>query len=197
MAQLISCSECRKQLQVPDELLGKTVQCPECGHMFIGAATATEPLSASRPEPEPRHARDEKQEERSRYDDDDYDEVPNLRRSAGGRRRGQKPSKVTNLGVLSLIGGIYAILWAVGFGGGSGGLCCLWPGTYYSIVVGILAIVKGAALLGDSAYDTASPTGIGIMLIINIVNVDVVNLVLGVIILVSCNDDEVREYFAT
>ena len=34
MAQLVACPECQKHLQVPDELLGKRVQCPECKHTF-------------------------------------------------------------------------------------------------------------------------------------------------------------------
>lgn len=37
MAELIACPDCKKHLQVPEDLLGKTVQCPECKHTFTAA----------------------------------------------------------------------------------------------------------------------------------------------------------------
>jgi predicted Zn finger-like uncharacterized protein len=44
MAHLIECPECKKHLQVPDDLIGKRVQCPECKHTFT-AATNEEPVT--------------------------------------------------------------------------------------------------------------------------------------------------------
>ena len=38
MAQLIACPECDKQLQVPEDLLSKHVQCPSCQHTFVAAS---------------------------------------------------------------------------------------------------------------------------------------------------------------
>jgi hypothetical protein len=37
MSQLIACPECNKHLQVPADLMGKAVQCPECKHTFTAA----------------------------------------------------------------------------------------------------------------------------------------------------------------
>jgi hypothetical protein len=45
MATVIACPTCRQQLQIPAEMLGKAVQCPQCRHIFTadpsGAAAAT------------------------------------------------------------------------------------------------------------------------------------------------------------
>src|SRR5438094_302137 len=32
MAEIITCTECQRKLQVPESFLGQKVQCPECGH---------------------------------------------------------------------------------------------------------------------------------------------------------------------
>lgn len=37
MSHLLACPECDKHLQVPEELIGKKVQCPECKHTFTAA----------------------------------------------------------------------------------------------------------------------------------------------------------------
>jgi hypothetical protein len=140
-------------------------------------------------EDRPRY-RDEEDRRRPsrRRDDEDEDDRPR-------RRRNERPGKVQTIAILSLVGGIWAVLFAVGIAGGSRGACCLWPGTYYCMVSGILAIVKGAQLLGESAHLSPVPLTTGILLIINIVSGDVVALVLGILIVVFCNDREVRTYF--
>ncbi len=48
MSLLITCPECKKHLQVPDDLLGKKVQCPECKHTFTAEdSTPTEVVSST------------------------------------------------------------------------------------------------------------------------------------------------------
>jgi hypothetical protein len=136
------------------------------------------------------------------YDDDD-DDRPSWR---GRRSRsGQRPGKVQAIAIMTLIGGIVACLNAaavIGYVGimglasmGVGCLCCLWPGPYYGITAGILAIVKGSQLLGERAPSLPPPKGTAILLIVNIVNLDVIGLVLGIIILVFCSDPEVEEFY--
>src|SRR2546423_1668916 len=50
-----SCPACEKKLQVPDELLGKAVQCPECKHSFVARAVASNvAVSPSAPAPPPK-----------------------------------------------------------------------------------------------------------------------------------------------
>ena len=144
----------------------------------------------------------------SRRDDDDYDDRRSLRRrddddydDRRSRRRGggEKPGSVQTAGILMLIGGIVATLsglWvALAFLAGSAGICCLYPSYIYALVAGIMAIVRGAALLGENAYKAGPSRGIAIMLIINIVNFDVFGMVLGIIALVMLNNEESKRYF--
>ncbi len=220
MAHLITCPECDKHLQVPEDLVGRQVQCPECQHRFIAAvAQEQEPSKAKTPnetdEPAAWDKRStragvSKKTSRRSYDDDDDDygdrrrgddddDDLDVRRNGPSARRdggSDKPGHVTGIGVMALIGGIWAIMLFLGLIGGSGLVCCLWPGSYYSVVVGILAIIKGSSILGNQAYVNTPPTGIAVMMIINIINGDVVNLVLGILILVFCGDEEVKAYFA-
>ena len=112
------------------------------------------------------------------------------------RRLDHKPSKVQTIGVLSLVGGIFAILLAIGSGAASGFSCCLWPGVYYSLVLGILAVVRGSAIVGNRAYLEKPPAGLAIMHMVNIINLDITNLVIGLVMLNFCNDEEVKEYMA-
>jgi predicted Zn finger-like uncharacterized protein len=49
MPQLVKCPHCQKQLNVPDNLLGKNVKCPSCQNAFVATAeSAAEPPSVSR-----------------------------------------------------------------------------------------------------------------------------------------------------
>jgi hypothetical protein len=133
--------------------------------------------------------------------DDDYRDRPSRR----GRRGADRPGKVQAIAIMTLVGGIIATLNALAilayFGMtavmtlGLGLLCCLWPGPYYGLVIGILAIIKGSQLMGQDARSLPPPKGIAIMMIVNIVNFDVVNCTLGIIILVFCGDPEVEEFF--
>jgi hypothetical protein len=102
---------------------------------------------------------------------------------------------VQAVAIMTLIGGIYAILHFLGVAGGTGGFCCLWPGLYYAIVVGILGIIKGSQLLGQDAHLQAPPKTVAIMMIVDIINGDLVCVVLGIIILVFCSDPEVERFY--
>jgi hypothetical protein len=144
----------------------------------------------------------------SRYDDDDDyddDDVRDRPSRRGKRRRSaQRPGKVQAIAIMTLVGGILATMGGLGvliyFGlvGAMtlvGFLCCLWPGPYYGLTIGILAIIKGSKLLGEDARSHAAPRGTAIMMIINIINFDMVNCVLGILILVFCTDPEVEDFF--
>jgi hypothetical protein len=48
MSQLVACPECKKHLQVPDDLMGKRVQCPECKHTFTAKAAEEDEESSSK-----------------------------------------------------------------------------------------------------------------------------------------------------
>jgi hypothetical protein len=196
MAQLIKCPDCDKQLQTPEDLLGKHVQCPACKLTFIAAlpAPASYPGPAMAAPPEVPVEEPPRKRMANEGDDryEDGDDRP-IRRRPGSER---KPGKVQAIGIMSLVGGILAILLAIGLGAGTGSFCCLWPGTYYSLVFGIIAVVRASAILGARAHLQIPPTGLAIMHMVNIINLDVANLVLGIIIMIFCNDEEVREYMA-
>ena len=191
----ISCPSCQRTLRVPESLLGQAVKCPSCEHQFTAPENVEEeaPVSASRrpaaPPPEEQYEEQPRPSKRRPRDDDYEDDDDAPRRKS----RDLKPGKVQAVGIMTLIGGILAVLWAGGMMITIYGLC--WPGTYYSLVVGILAIVKGAQLLGDRAADQAPPMGIAVMQIINVINCDFVNLTLGIINVVFLGDNEVKRYF--
>ncbi len=209
MSLTISCPSCQRTLRVPQTLLGQSVKCPSCSVTFT-APEQVEESAPLRPAPPPPPSleddyRDEPRPSRRRprneeYDDDDY--VPSRNRRP---RRDEKPGKVQAIAIMVLIGGILATIYGAiyliyfGIAGlvtlGAGLLCCLWPGPYYSLVVGIMAIIKGSRLLGEKAYRESPPQGLGIMMIINIINGDFVNLVLGILVLVFLSDEEVKDYF--
>jgi predicted Zn finger-like uncharacterized protein len=114
MSQLVACPECGKQLQVPDDLLGKNVQCPECKHTFTAAlpvedeklstgTTSSLPVSTKRSDRG--SARDELHDE----DDDDF----RVRRSRRGRHSGG--DFVPHRGGLILAFGIIGLVSGLGF----------------------------------------------------------------------------------
>lgn len=200
MSLTISCPSCQRPLRVPENLLGQSVKCPSCGQIFTAPDHLEEPAPSRlapeqpsrRSSPPPRE--DEVHEEplpsrlAARYDDED-DDAP--RRRYGG----EKPGKVQAIAIMVLVGGILACVGGAGWTLLSGFGCCLWPGLYYSIVMGIMAIVKGAELLGEKAHRAGPPKGIAVMMIINIINMDMVNLTLGILVLVFLADEEVKDYF--
>ncbi|MFT6561889.1 MAG: hypothetical protein ACJAX6_000265 [Limisphaerales bacterium] len=103
-----------------------------------------------------------------------------------------KPGKLQAVAIMTLAGGIWAILTCFGIGLGTAGFWIPW---IYSLVLGIMAIMKGSQMLGSNpAPAFASARTIAIMQIVNIINCDMVNLTLGIITLVFLSDPEVREH---
>jgi hypothetical protein len=121
-------------------------------------------------------------------DDDRYDEDRPRR-----RRRGVKPGQVQAIGIMMLIGGILGILYFLVLPLASSGFCCLWPGVYYEIVVGILILIRGVNMM--NADDQGPPRTLAILQIICIVNGDIANCVMGIVSLVLLNDPKVEEYY--
>jgi hypothetical protein len=210
MTHVIACPDCEKELQVPQDLIGNKVQCPECQHTFIAAVPEESQTPANnlpvKISAEPTWDKktktgSEKRTRSRREDDDGDDDYDDIRRPSSRRGRGEQiPGKVSAIAIMTLIGGILATILGLtllaSIGASTCGFGCLWPGFYYSIVVGILAIVKGSSLLGANARSIPPPTGIAVMLIINIINADVIGMTLGILILVFSADEEVINYLA-
>lgn len=184
MPEIIGCPGCQRQLKVPEEMLGHAVKCPRCGHTFdapLAPAATLEYRVVELPgEPAPLPPLPEPPEVGYRQPERIYPAPA-------------PPGKVQAIAVMTLVGGILAVLTAVGL------LltcyCAAWPGTYYSLVLGILAIIKGSALLGRDAHRETAPRTIAIMQIVNIINFDLTNCVLGILSLVFLNEPEVRRYY--
>jgi hypothetical protein len=109
MAEIITCPACQRKLQVPESFYGQTVQCPECAHQFVadpqaqGVQTAPPPAAdppSDAPEPEnlPRRRKRTYDED----PDDDFDDVPSMRRRESPHRGGL----ILTLGIIALVGGL-------------------------------------------------------------------------------------------
>lgn len=114
-----------------------------------------------------------------------------------------QPGKVQAIALMLLIGGIWGVLWAIGMVWGVIGIslatcglgCIFIVGPIYGLVVGILSIVRGAALMGARPGQEAAPGTLAVLLIISIINLDVVSMILGILILVFLNEPQVRAWY--
>ena len=118
----------------------------------------------------------------------------------------EKPGKATAIAINTLVGGILALLLGIGgifsyflFVLGTIGFgLCMFPIILlpiYSLVFGVMALIKGIQLLGSDpipAYETAKTTSV--MQIVNIICGDGINTTLGILNLVFLNDPEVKEW---
>ena len=112
---------------------------------------------------------------------------------AAGQFSQQKPGKIQAIAIITLVQGIMAIIGGLGIGLGT--MCIYFP-FVYGIVFGIMATIKGSAMLGQNpwpAYQTVRTTAI--MGIVNVINCDFMfGMTGGIIILVFLNDPEVKAY---
>ncbi len=222
--EVAPCPGCKIRLSVLPADLGKEVECPTCKTIFaanLSDAPLPPPLektktsalqkfgAGARADDDDDDDRPSKRK-RSRQrddDDDDDDDRPSRRRSRSRRRdddddyddrrsgSSQKPGNVTAVGIMFLIGGIQACMIALGWAVGSAGICCLWPGTYYELVAGIMCIIRGANLLSERPRGPA-PSGTAILQIICIINGDILNLILGIVSMSMLNNPEIQRYFS-
>ncbi len=199
MPSAINCPSCERRLNVPPALVGEHVQCPTCGETFtadLDNPPPPPPVDDDLPErgipllPDEDEAPRRRPPARRDEDDEPDDYRPRRRR----RPDRDKPGNLTTLGVLMLVGGIFGILLFAGLSVGTTFMCCLWPGTYYSLVMGILVTIKGAELLGNRVPRMAPPRWAAVLMIVNVVSFDLVNLALGIVCLVLLNDEEVVDY---
>jgi hypothetical protein len=103
-----------------------------------------------------------------------------------------KPGKVQAIAIMTLVGGILALVYGVIL---LLSTLFLWPPAYYGIVLGIMATIKGSKLIGQQGHLQTAPKAIAIMQIVNILNCDVPNVVMGILTLIFLNEPEVRAYY--
>ncbi len=126
----------------------------------------------------------------------------------------EKPGLVQAIGVMALIDGILNVLYAMvgpiviatgllgsvvaSIGLCAPGLICL-PGLVlyiYPLVLGILEILYGARLLSDPPRTRRPAQYLAILQIINVLFLQVLSVVAGILSLIWYNDEGVRAYFA-
>src|SRR4051794_1615043 len=140
MPSIVNCPSCDRQLRVPDGLVGQKVKCPTCATLFL-ADEEPPPRPSRRGSPPPDDVPDRPSRRRPEDEYEEDDDRPSRRRPAA------KPGKAQAVAVMMLIGGIFAVKLSLGLAVGTLGYCCLWPGTYYSLVLGIMAIIRASAIL--------------------------------------------------
>ena len=101
------------------------------------------------------------------------------------------PGKVQAIAIMQLVVGILAVLVAIVVAFATVFIYLPW---IYSLVVGIMAIIRGSALLGTGSYGAGNSKAVPIMLIVNIINCDTISLVVGIICLVFQSDPKVVSY---
>jgi hypothetical protein len=143
---------------------------------------------------------DDRPSRRGRRDDDDDEDRPRIRRTADDldddyddrpRRLNDKPGQIQAVAIMMLVGGILGVLVFLLWAATCFGL--VWPGIYFELVVGIMAIVRAANMLGRD--DQGPPRTLAILQIICIINLDLINCVLGIVSLVMLNDPQVQSYY--
>lgn len=208
MIDTVVCPACRRALQVPDTLLGQLVKCPVCEQTFTANeelepaprrfGEGRSPRAGEQPKAEQlspnnrrRYAENFDDDDRRRFRDDYDDDDAHDRRFS--RAPIPMPGKARTVAALTLVGGIVAVIVGLVLALTCVGL--LWPGTYYTMVTGVLCILKGAQLLSPGGRFEAPPLATSIMQIVNIINLDLINVTLGILNLVFISDPEVRRYF--
>ena len=149
MAQLIPCPDCKKQLQVPDELLGKLVQCPECRQTFTARLREDViPSTGITTSPSPPHAPwqsdDSKPPPKKRRRDDDDREPDDEDRDRNRSRRPIKRNFAPHKGEMILIFGLMSLILPAFF-----------------VIFGLMAWIMGSADLREMREGRMDPSGEG------------------------------------
>lgn len=193
--EITPCPGCQARIAVHEPDLKSNVECPYCATVFVAERVQHKP--ESKPDsPRDRDWGDEdrptkRRSRRDEVDDDDVDEDRPRRRRSNYRSTDRKPGNVGAIGGILLGGAIYGLIWALAVAGMS---CCLRPGVYFTLVWSILAIVRASAMLGQHDRQPA-PRTLLILQILCILNLDIVNLILGIVGLNLLNDPDTQDYF--
>ena len=117
MSEIILCPACSSKVQLPAEFLDKTVQCPECKHIFVAGASSTAisatPAAAPVPPPAAAPAPAEPDAPSPRYDPSRFDDDEGDGFDAWGVSR--TPHRRDRAGVVLTLG-ILAIVLGCGIG---------------------------------------------------------------------------------
>ena len=194
----IPCSSCNQRLEIPNNLAGESIKCPSCKETIT--VPVTQPPVINEPEQKP-------QNEDSKCVSVQLHETVNTNNDSESQiiqsveSQNKKPWKATLMGVSVIIGGIWAIgvcltgfIFFFAFALGTLGIGIIFAPLLllpiYSLVFGIMSIIKGIQMLGENpgpAFRSAKP--IFIMAIVNIICCDMLNLFGGIGGLFSLKND--------
>jgi hypothetical protein len=107
-----------------------------------------------------------------------------------------KPGKLQAIGIMNLVDGILNCLWGFFLMVFCFFLVITILIGLYSILVGILELLNSQKFMPDPIKTDKPAKNIAIMEIINIITLNPIPFVVGVLSLVFYNDDEVVDYFA-
>ena len=184
------CPGCQARVAVARGDLGTNVECPHCTTRFVAVSRPSAPRGGRNGRGTSRR-RDEAGDEF-----DDRDDRSRRRRPTAG----DADTQIGTLGTLLLVGGVLAIVWTIGMMFSLGlmtcGVCCLWPGIYLGPIWGVLAIIRGASMTSGRDSRPTPPTALQVLQVILILNLDVINMTLGIVGLVLANHEPTRDYYA-
>lgn len=108
-----------------------------------------------------------------------------------------KPSLVMAIALMTLVNGIFNIIWGIGIIVGTIGLSLLcFPVPLFPIILGGFEIAYALKLLANPPQPVQPSQAIAIWEIVAIFVGNVFSLIVGILALVFYNDTTVREYFA-
>jgi hypothetical protein len=201
MPETMPCPHCKSELALPDDLLGKEVQCPNCRQTFpaepAGRVAPTRQFSAGEggfaapPAPAPPPV----------PSGSPPVPAPPAPTTPGAAPR--KPAEVDYIAHMMLYGGIWALaapllyyLASLVLGATTGFICCcLNPFMLYSFVLGGLSITTALKLRGPEGYLRPPPRRNAVLQMINLVNFDVPNAVMGFLAYSWLGRPEVAGYY--
>ena len=125
-------------------------------------------------------------------------QVPELARLLTGAIP-PRPGKIKAIAIMTLAGGFWSVMVALGLGWGVAAsmclACCLIPSTVYSFVTGIMMIVQGILLLGNHPHRHLRRTRWTASLQIGcLLAADIPNVILGILNHMFLSDDAVKAY---
>jgi hypothetical protein len=108
-----------------------------------------------------------------------------------------KPNLVMAIALMTLVNGIFNLIWGVGIIGGTFGLSLLcFPIPLFPIILGGFEIAYGIKLLSNPPQPAQPSQAIAILEIVAIFVGNVFSMVVGILVLIFYNDTQVKDYFA-
>ena len=108
-----------------------------------------------------------------------------------------KPNLIMAIALMTLINGIFNVIWGVGLIGGTFGLSLLcFPIPLFPLILGGFEIAYAIKLLANPPQPVQPSQAIAIWEIVALFVGNVFSLVVGILALIFYNDSTVKDYFA-